>query len=132
MIHVPTSLHANITKACQLLIFMCQRANKSANVSYGASMFQTGVSTCQTGCQFFKSSCQRAKRMPIFRIFLLRNLWGNFYTLLLYKRFYIILVGIIFIYIICICKLHFYTSVHIKEKFVEFFFFIIFSSLLFS
>ena len=67
--------------------------------------------------------------VPIFQTFLLRNTKGNFYTLLLHKKFYIIL-DIIAIHIICICIvhknciiLHFYTSCRIREKCVEFFFF---------
>ena len=60
--------------------------------------------------------------VPIFRTFLLRNALGNFYTLLLYQKLYIML-DIIVIHIICIHKnciiLHFYTSCHIKEKYVE-------------
>ena len=54
---VPTcqrGLRANVPKTCQLFIFMCQRANKRANVPYGAPMFQIGVPTCQKACQFFK------------------------------------------------------------------------------
>ena len=72
------------------------------------------------------------KRMPTFQAFLLRNAKGNFSTLLLYKKFYIIL-DIIVVHIICICNvhkhciiLHFYTSCDIKEKYVNLFFFIIF------
>ena len=99
---------------CQIACHMCcvptwqKRANFSflrANVPYGVPMFQT---------------------------FFLRNAKGNFYTLLLYKKFYITL-DIIVMHIVCICIvhknciiLHFYNSCHIKEKCVEFFFFIIF------
>ena len=76
-------------------------------------MFQLGFPTCQKACQFFKhSSCE-----------------GKFYTLLLYKRFYIIL-DIIVIHVICVCIVyenciifHLYTSCHIKEECVEFFYF---------
>ena len=72
---------------------------------------------------------QRAKRqanvlkgMPNFQTFFLRKAKENFYTLLLYKKFYIIL-DIIVVHLICVCFihknciiLHFYTSCHIKEK----------------
>ena len=65
------------------------------------------------------------KGMPNFKTFFLRNVKGNFYTLLLYKKFYIIL-DIIVIHMICICFvyencfiLYFYTSSHIKEKCAE-------------
>ena len=49
-------LHANAPKECKFLIFMCQRANKGANVPYAVPMFQTGVPTCQKVYQFFKHS----------------------------------------------------------------------------
>ena len=99
--------------------------------------------------QFFNLACQRAKqranfstwranvpkRVPIFQTFLLPNAKGNLYTLLLYKKFYIIL-DIKLISILCICIvhknciiLHFYTSCHIKEKCVEFLLFETFYSL---
>ena len=80
------------------------------------------------------------KGMPIFQTFyemltfhdILWNAKGNFYTLLLCKKFYIILDTIV-IPIICICivhknciLLHFYTLYHIKEKCVEFLLFEIF------
>ena len=32
-------LHVNVPKACQFLIFTCQRGNKRTNVLYGVSMF---------------------------------------------------------------------------------------------
>ena len=71
------------------------------------------------------------KGMPIFRTFLWWNDKGNFYTLLLCKKFYIVL-DIIVIHIICICITYkncfippFYTSCHNKEKSVGFFFFIV-------
>ena len=78
------------------------------------------------------------KGMPIFQAFLLQNARWNFYTLLLYRKFYILL-DIIVIHIICICVvnksciiLYFHTSCHIKEKCVElflFYYFILFYSL---
>ena len=57
--NVPTcwcGLCANVPKACQLLIYTCQRANERANVPYGVSIFQLGVPTCQKVCQIFKHS----------------------------------------------------------------------------
>ena len=32
VVHVPTCARANVPKACKLVIFTCQRANKCANV----------------------------------------------------------------------------------------------------
>ena len=94
-------LPANVP-ACQLLIFTCQ-------LSYGVPLFHLGV--------------------PLFQTFLLRNAKENFYTLLLHKKCYILL-DIIVMHIICVCILiknciilYFFTSCHIKEKHVEFFFF---------
>ena len=53
--------------------------------------------------------------MPIFQTFLLQNAKGNFYTLLIYKNFYIIL-DITVIHMICIC---------IRHKIVLYFIFIL-------
>ena len=102
-------------------------------------------STCQRNCVpawfTYYSACLRAnvpKRVSIFQTFLLQDAKGNFYSLLLYKKLYILL-DIIVIHIICISIvhksciiLHFYTSCHIKENCVEFFFYYFFSFLLFS
>ena len=68
--------------------------------------------------------------MSNFQTFLLCNAKGNFYTLILYEIFYIIL-DIIVIHIIGKCVvhknciiLHFYTLCYIKEKCAEFFCFL--------
>ena len=100
-----TYQRACVPKACQVLILTCQSAKN--------------VPTCHKACQCFNLSCQCAKRranfstwrtnvpksVPIFQTFLLRNAKGNFYTLLLYKKFYIIL-DIILIHIMCVCIVH--------------------------
>ena len=78
-------LRANLPKACQLLIFTCQRTKRCVNVS-----------TCCTNVP---------KSMPIFQTFLLQNTKGNFYSLLLYNKFYIIL-DIILVNIVRICIVH--------------------------
>ena len=93
---------------------------KHANFSFLLVNVPKNVLTCQTACQCFNLVYQRAKRrasfstwrsivpksVPIFQTFLLRNVKeiskGNFYTLLLYKKFYIML-DIILIHIMCIC-----------------------------
>ena len=131
MVYLPTCLHVSVVyvptclsvpKACQLLIFKCQRANKRVKVTYGVPLGEL-------------------KGVPIFWIFLLQNANRNFYPLLLYKKFYITLdiivthiicISIIVTHIICISivhtnciELHFYTSCHITEKGVEFFIIII-------
>ena len=105
-------LRANVQKTCQLLIFTCQRAKWCANFSTRRANVPKGI--------------------PIFQAFLLGNAKWNFYTLLLHRKFYILL-DIVVIHIICICVvnknciiLHFHTSCHIKEKCQEFFLFIIF------
>ena len=72
-------------QVCQVFIFRCQCATRHANFStWWANV---------------------PKSIPIFQTFLLWNAKGNFYTLLLYKTFYIIL-DIILIHIICIWILH--------------------------
>ena len=104
-------------RAGVLAWFTCQRAY---------------VSTCQKRDKFSYLRVNVPKGLPICQTFLLRNVKGNFYTILLYEKFYILL-DIIVINITCTCivnkicvMLYFYTSCHIKEKCVEFFFFIIF------
>ena len=103
---------------------------KRANFSF----LRANVLIYQTACQFSIWRANVPKGVQIFQTFILQNAKRNFYTLLLYKKFYIIL-DIIVISIICICIvhknyiiLHFYTSCHIKEKCVEFLFFITFFS----
>ena len=112
-------LRGNVLQACQLLIFTCQCVEKCANGPYGALMFQLGAQLCWKPCHFSNFSLTKCE--------------GKFvYFIILYKKFYILLDSII-IHIICIyivhknCMiLHFYTSFYIKQKFVEFFFSIIF------
>ena len=106
---------ANVPETCQLLIFTCQ---------------------CAIWCAYFSVwHANVPKGVPIFRKFLLQNAKGNWYSLLLYKKFWIIL-DIIVIHIICICtlqknciKFHFYTSCQIKEQCEDFFIIIFFSFL---
>ena len=86
-------------------VLSCQRAK-----SVPGSHFH--VRTCQKTCQ---RTIRRAnvsiwhanvpKRVPIFQTFLLWNAKGNFYTLLLYKKFYILL-DIILIHVMCVCIVH--------------------------
>ena len=119
-------LRTNVLKACQHLIFTYQRANTRVNMP----------TTCQRAKRRANFSTWRANVLrdaPIFQIFLLRNAKENYYTLLLYKIFYIILdIKVIHICICIVHKnciiIHFYTSCHIKEKCVEFFFFLFCSS----
>ena len=64
--------------------------------------------TCQCakwGATFSTLRANLPKSVPVFQTFLLRNAKGNFYTLSLYKKFYIIL-DIILTHIMCVCILH--------------------------
>ena len=60
VVYVPVCLRVNVPKACELLIFRCQRANERANVPcvpvfhFEVLIFQLGVPTCPKPCQFFK------------------------------------------------------------------------------
>ena len=63
LVYVLTCVRAKVPKACQLFIFTCQR-------SYDVALFYLGL--------------------PIFLLFFLRNARENFYTMLLYKKFYIL------------------------------------------
>ena len=116
VVYVPRCLRANEPKVC--FSFLARhRANKHANEPCASVLTQRA--NVRNG-------------VTIFQTFLLRNAKGNFYTLSLFKKLYILL-DIIVIHIICICIInkncitfHFYTSCHIEEKCVEFLFFIIF------
>ena len=102
VVYVPTCLHANVPKACQFLIFMCQCANKGANVPYNMPFFFNLVFQQDKWCANFSTwHANVPKDMPSFQIVLLQNAKGNFYTLLLYKKFYILLD--ITVKYICIC-----------------------------
>ena len=104
VVYVLACLCANVPKRYQLLIFMYQHTIQRVNVS-------TGV--------------------PIFQTFLLQNVKGNFYTLLLYKKFYITLDTIV-IHIMCICilhknciKLHFHITKKVWVFFCCYYFFFV-------
>ena len=82
-----------------------------ANVLSSLLIFQIGVPTCQKACQFFKHSSDEILR----EISILYCYIEKFYiipdTIVIHKNYLV---------------LHFYTSCYIKEKCVEFFFFIFF------
>ena len=95
-------LYGNVPKACQLLIFTCQRVKKTSqcakrrasistwrtNMLNGVPIFQFGVPTRQRACQFLKhSSYEMLREISIL----------NYYN----KKLYIIL-DIILIHIMCI------------------------------
>ena len=78
------------------------------------------VPTSHFHVPMYQKTCQRAEGVSMFQSVLLQNAKGNFCTLLLYKKFCIIL-DIVVIHIICICIvhkncviLHLYTSCRIK------------------
>ena len=101
----------------------CWRATVPAcQCSKSVPTYYFYVSACHTGSQCFNLACQGAKRDANFP----NIAEGTFYTLLLHKKFYILLDTIV-IHTICICMvhknriiLHFYTSCHVKEKRVDF------------
>ena len=115
---VPTFLCANMVYVprclCASVVYVptCQRC---AHFSFFRANVSINVPTCHMACHCFNLWCQRAKwctnfstrpanvpkGVSIFQTFLWRNAKGNFYTLLLYKKFYILL-DIIVIQI-CIC-----------------------------
>ena len=88
-VYVPTCLCARVVYA---------NVPKRANFSFLRANVPMNVPTYYKACQFFTLSCQfltwrtnMPKTVPTFQTFLLRNAKGNFYTLFLYKKFYIIL-----------------------------------------
>ena len=116
MLTCQCGLHANVPSRQNRGTFSFLRANVPINAP-----------TCHKACQCFNLACQRAKKRANFSNIPLKK--GKFYTLLLYKRFYIIL-DIIVTHVICVCIVyknyiifHLYTSCHVKEKCVEFFYF---------
>ena len=62
----------------------CQRAEAMTIIQLGLPVYQRCANVSTWGAQV-------PKGVPIFQTFLLRNAKGNFYTLLLYKIFYILL-----------------------------------------
>ena len=78
------------------------------------------VSTSHFHVPMYQKMCQRAEGVSMLQSVLLQNAKGNFCTLLLYKKFCIIL-DIVVMHMICICIvrkdcviLHLYTSCRIK------------------
>ena len=111
---------------------VCPCAKNVSTSYFKVSLCQptNNVLTCHTTCQcakwrvkFWTWRTNVPKGVPIFQTFLLRNAKGNFYTLSLCKKLYILL-DIIVVHKIRII-LNFYTSCHITEACVKFFFFII-------
>ena len=105
-------LHANVL-ACQRAKSVSTSHFLPASVLSGLSIFQIGVPTCLRACQFFKhSSYEMIREISILYCYI-----EKFYiipdTIVIHKNYLV---------------LHFYTSCHIKEKCVEFFFFVIFFS----
>ena len=90
-----TSQRANVPKACQLLIFTCQRANKRAK---GVPIFRQR----RKACQFFKLACQHAKDVPFFSTSPAKRC-ANFSTIF----FKIIIFFIYKIYLYLICFIYF-------------------------
>ena len=107
-------------RACVPAWLTCQRAKSVLTSHFYAP-------TCHFACHVLSWRANVPNGVPIFQTFLLRSAKENFYTLLLHKKFYILL-DILIIHIICICIinrnciiLYFYTKCHIKEKCLDFF-----------
>ena len=110
-----TGQRVGVPKACHLLIFTCLHAIRSVIVLSWWDNFSTWRTNVPKG-------------VPIFQLLALPNTKKNFYTLLLYKKLYILLDIRVIHTCICIENknsliLYFYTSCHINEKFVKFLFF---------
>ena len=103
------AMRASCQRGPRANVLACQRAK----IEPTSNLY---MPTCQTACHYFNLASQRAKwranfstwcanvpkGVPIFQTFLLPNAMGNFYTLLLYKKFNTLLDTIV-IHIICIC-----------------------------
>ena len=115
-----TCQSACVPKACHLLILL---VNVPINVP-----------TCHTAYHVSTWRVNVPKGVPIFQIFLSRNASGNFYTSLLYKKFYILL-DIINVHVSYIKIVLFFISlfhVILKESVWNFSFLLFFLFLLFS
>ena len=114
-------LHANVL-ACQHGLDV-NRPN--ANFSFLCANVPVNVLMCPTACQCFNLQANEPNGLPIFQN--LRNAKGNFYTLLFYKTFYLILNIIVGLSCICVSiVIKNCIILHFKEKYVEFFFFLSF------
>ena len=115
-------LRANVPKACQLLIFTCQRTNKSANMStwqrrakgvsifqfnvqtsQGVPIFQIGVTTWQKTCHFFQLSLP--KGAPSFQQFFERIIF------FIYKIYLYLIYFLYFVYFKYIPNIYFYMNI---------------------
>ena len=106
---------AHVPKACQLLIFTCQRANKCANM--------------QT-CQFFNLACQRVPRrakiltwlanvpkgVPFFQIVFKRIMFFHIPNKFLPNTFYIFYILNIYLIYIFYMNIFFYLTLYIVCK----------------
>ena len=90
IVYVPMCLHANVPKSMPT----CHKACQCFNLAYQEAKQHANFSAWLANVP---------KSMPIFQTFLLQNAKGNFYTVLLYKKFFIIL-DIILIHIMCMYR----------------------------
>ena len=80
----------NVPNGCELLLFKCQRVNKRGNMP------------------------NVPKDVPIFQTFLLRNAKGDFYALLLHKKFHIYLISqlhVWYVYVLYIKIISYFISI---------------------
>ena len=108
MVYMPTCLRTSM-----FYVPTCERAKSMPTFHFYMPTYQK---TCHEMCQYFNLACQYAKRHANFSTWhanvsifkhssTLLNIPLHSYTLLLYKKFYIIL-DIILIHIMCICIVH--------------------------
>ena len=94
-------------RALQTIMLVCQCGLRTNVLSYQRAKrvptLHFYLPTCHQTCQPAIRCTNVPKILPIFQAFFLRNAKGNFYTLSLYKKFYIILDIVV---IICICIAH--------------------------
>ena len=94
--YVPTCQHAKRLSTSHFFVPACQSCASfstwRADLPIGVPIFHFWRANVPTG-------------MQIFQTFLLQNAKGNFYTLLWYEKFYIIL-DIIIIHVICVSIVH--------------------------
>ena len=104
-------------KVCQFLIFTCQRVNKVSMWHSACKCFNLVRQCAKRRANFSSWRANLPKVVSVFQTFLLRNAEENFYTLLLFEKFFNLL-DIIVTHIVCILSyirivLHFISIVYV-------------------
>ena len=110
VVYGPMCRRANLPKACQLLIFTCLRVIRCVIVLSWRANFSTWFSNIPKG-------------VPIFQLLVVPNAKENFYTLLSYKKLYILLdIRVIHIYVYIYIYKYIYVCIVNKNCIIHYFY----------